>query len=391
MYQWMLKFFTVIGGVFAMMATAFAGDSPYNMPYGVTPMSHDIYRLHMITFYICCIIGVVVFSVLFYSIYHYRRSKGAKAANFHEHPAVEVAWTLIPFLILVGLAIPATIVLKDIHNTNESDLIIKITGYQWKWKYEYLDQGISFFSSLSTPQTQIDDPKVAKDEWFLLEVDNPLVIPVHKKVKILVTSNDVIHDWWVPAFGVKQDAIPGYINENWIEADKPGTYRGQCGELCGTYHGFMPIVVQAVPEDQFEQWVAAHSPNPSVKAKAGQVTASAKPVAAEPLSQDDLYSMGQKQYETTCALCHQANGEGMPPTFPALKGSPIATGDVTKNIQTVLNGIPGSAMQAFGKQLNDEQIASVLTYVRNAWGNDKLNEQNKQATVVQPADVAKER
>ncbi|MBY0377689.1 MAG: cytochrome c oxidase subunit II, partial [Gammaproteobacteria bacterium] len=255
MFQWIQKhFFSALSGLF-LTQNAWA-ESSINMPYGVTPMSHDIYNLHMITFYICCAIGVVVFSVLFYSIYKYRRSRGAKAANFHEHPGVEIAWTLIPFLILVGLAIPATIVLKDIHNTNESDLIIKITGYQWKWQYEYLDQGISFFSTLSTPQAQIDNPKEAKDQWFLLEVDNPLVIPVNKKVKILVTSNDVIHDWWVPAFGVKQDAIPGYINENWIEVDKPGTYRGQCGELCGAYHGFMPIVVKAVSDDEFKQWVA---------------------------------------------------------------------------------------------------------------------------------------
>lgn len=386
MFQWIQKhFFSALSGLF-LTQNAWA-ESSINMPYGVTPMSHDIYNLHMITFYICCAIGVVVFSVLFYSIYKYRRSRGAKAANFHEHPGVEIAWTLIPFLILVGLAIPATIVLKDIHNTNESDLIIKITGYQWKWQYEYLDQGISFFSTLSTPQAQIDNPKEAKDQWFLLEVDNPLVIPVNKKVKILVTSNDVIHDWWVPAFGVKQDAIPGYINENWIEVDKPGTYRGQCGELCGAYHGFMPIVVKAVSDDEFKQWVAEHSPNASKK---GGLVATAQ-AAPAPLNKDDLYKIGEKQYATTCAMCHQASGEGMPPTFPPLKGDSIVTGDLTKNIQVVLNGVPGTAMQAFGKQLDDQSLAGVLTYIRTAFGNEKINEQKKQATVVQPADIEKAR
>lgn len=386
MFQWIQKhFFSALSGLF--LAKSAWAESSINMPYGVTPMSHDIYNLHMITFYICCAIGVVVFSVLFYSIYKYRRSRGAKAANFHEHPGVEIAWTLIPFLILVGLAIPATIVLKDIHNTNESDLIIKITGYQWKWQYEYLDQGISFFSTLATPQAQIDNPKEAKDQWFLLEVDNPMVIPVNKKVKILVTSNDVIHDWWVPAFGVKQDAIPGYINENWIEVDKPGTYRGQCGELCGAYHGFMPIVVKAVSDEEFKQWVAEHSPNAPKK---GGLVATAQ-AAPAPLSKDDLYKIGEKQYATTCAMCHQPNGEGMPPTFPALKGDSIVTGDVTKNIQVVLNGVPGTAMQAFGKQLDDQSLAGVLTYIRTAFGNDKINQQKKQAIVVQPADIEKAR
>lgn len=382
MFQWIQKhFFSALSGLL-LTQNAWA-ESSINMPYGVTPMSHDIYTLHMVTFYICCGIGLVVFAVLFYSIYKYRRSQGAKAANFHEHPGVEIAWTLIPFLILVGLAIPATIVLKDIHNTNESDLIIKITGYQWKWQYEYLDQGISFFSTLATPQAQIDDPKEAKNQWFLLEVDNPMVIPVNKKVKILVTSNDVIHDWWLPAFGVKQDAIPGYINENWIKVEKPGTYRGQCGELCGAYHGFMPIVVQAVSEDDFKQWVAAHAPN------APKGAAAATPAA--PLSKDDLYKIGEKQYTTTCAMCHQPSGEGMPPTFPPLKGDAIVTGDVTQNIQVVLNGVPGTAMQAFGKQLDDQSLAGVLTYIRTAFGNDKINAQKKQATVVQPADIEKAR
>lgn len=234
-----------------------------NMPYGVSPLSHEIYNLHMAAFYVCCVIGVLVFGVLLYSLVKFRKSKGAKAAHFHEHLGVEIIWTTIPFLILVALAIPATIVLSHIHNTDESALTIKVTGYQWKWKYEYLDQGVSFFSNLSTTQDQINN-KAPKGEWFLLEVDNVVVVPVNKKVKLLVTADDVIHAWWVPELGVKQDAIPGYINENWIYITKPGTYRGQCGELCGVNHAFMPIVVQAVSQAEFDQWVSEHRKGPKL-------------------------------------------------------------------------------------------------------------------------------
>ncbi len=226
----------------------------FNLPYGVTPISHEVYNLHMTIFYICVGIGVVVFGVLLYSLLKYRKSKGAVAAHFHEHTGIEILWTVIPFVILVVMAVPATKVLMDIHDTGRPDLDIKVTGYQWKWKYDYLDQGISFFSSLSTPADQIYGNS-AKDPWFLLEVDHPLVVPVHEKIRILVTSNDVIHSWWVPDLGMKQDAIPGYINANWFSIDKPGTYRGQCAELCGVNHGFMPIVVKAVSKEEFSQWV----------------------------------------------------------------------------------------------------------------------------------------
>jgi cytochrome c oxidase subunit 2 len=213
--------------------------------------------LHMAAFYICCVIGALTFGVLFYSLIKFRKSKGAKAAHFHEHLGVEILWTVIPTLILIALAIPATIVLKNIHNTDESKLTIKVTGYQWRWKYDYLDQGISFFSALSTPQEQINNQQ-PKGEWYLLEVDNPVVVPINTKVKLLVTADDVIHAWWVPELGVKQDAIPGFINENWIYITKPGTYRGQCGELCGVNHAFMPIIVQAVTQEEFDKWVSDH-------------------------------------------------------------------------------------------------------------------------------------
>lgn len=260
MQNCVIRFFLLFGlSLFATTALATPG---INMPYGVSPVSHDIYNLHMAAFYICCVIGVLTFSALFYSLFKYRKSQGAKAAHFHEHLGVEILWTIIPTLILIALAIPATIVLKKIHNTDQSALTIKITGYQWKWKYEYLDQDISFFSNISTTQDQINN-KSPKSEWFLLEVDNEVVVPINTKVKLLVTADDVIHAWWVPELGVKQDAVPGYINENWIYITTPGTYRGQCGELCGVNHGFMPIVVKAVPQAEFDQWVKVHHPRVS--------------------------------------------------------------------------------------------------------------------------------
>lgn len=245
--------------ILSLMLSSVTAYASYqlNMPYGASTISTEIYDLHMAAFYVCCGIGIIVFGVLIYSLIKYRKSKGAEAAHFHEHLGVEIIWTVIPTLLLVALAIPATIVLGHIHNTEESALVIKITGYQWKWKYEYLDQGISFYSNLSTTQDQINN-KQPKNEWFLLEVDEPMVVPVNTKVKLLVTADDVVHSWWVPQLGVKQDAVPGFINENWVYVTKPGTYRGQCGELCGVNHGFMPIVVEAVSQSEFQKWVKIH-------------------------------------------------------------------------------------------------------------------------------------
>lgn len=379
--RWFGAFMAVLA-LYFYSTMAWAGDIGMNMPKGVTPTSHEIYTLHMVTLYVCIAIGVVVFTALFYSLVKYRKSKGAKAAHFHEHLGVELIWTTVPFLILVGLAIPATKVLMQIHDTARSDLTVKVVGYQWKWKYEYLDYGISFMSNLSTPQEQIQEARGPKNEWFLLEVDNPLVVPIKKKVKLLVTADDVVHSWWVPDLAVKQDAIPGYINENWFYIEKPGVYRGQCGELCGAYHGFMPIVVKALPQDQFDDWVKAHSKNPKHK-KSGPA------VPAPPLTKTALMAQGEKVYDTTCALCHQKNGQGTPPAFPALKGGAITTGPVAANMHIVVHGKQGTAMQAFGDQLDDEHLAAVITYVRNAWGNGAINEKNNQAVVVQPSDIAK--
>lgn len=354
--------------LFGMVQTAYAVQ-PYNMPRGVTPLSHDIYDLHMAAFWICVGIAVVVFGVMFYSIIMHRKSKGAKAAQFHEHTLVEITWAIIPFIILIVMAIPATKILMNLEDTSDADLTIKVTGYQWRWRYEYLDQGINFFSNLKTPLDQIHN-KTHKDQWYLLDVDHPLVIPTDKKVRLLVTANDVIHSWWVPDFGIKRDAIPGFIHAAWVKVDTPGTYRGQCAELCGTNHAYMPIVVVAMKPQAFNAWVA-------------QQTHTKEVVAVETNKQwtkAELMAKGEEVYNATCVACHKPDGTGMPPVFPAMKGSKVAAGPIAKHIAMVLNGVPGTAMQAFGAQLNDEEIAAVVTYERNAWGNNS-------GDVVQPADV----
>lgn len=375
--QLLIRFILFIICFYTSTATALSG---INMPKGVSPISREIYDLHMAGFYICCFIGVIVFGVLIYSLIKFRKSKGAKAAHFHEHLGFEILWTTIPFLILVGLAIPATIVLAHIHNTEESALTIKVTGYQWKWKYEYLDQGVSFFSNLSTTQDQINN-KAPKSEWFLLEVDNPMVIPVNTKVKLLLTADDVIHAWWVPELGVKQDAIPGFINENWIYSDTIGTFRGQCGELCGVYHGFMPIVVDVVSQEDFNKWVIDHKPNSPFMQKTTEEN-------LKPLPADELMQLGKAQYEKSCVMCHQSSGLGLPPTFPALKKSKVVTGPLDATIAYVMTGVPGTAMQAFGEQLDDRSMAAVITYIRQEWGNDAVIKRHKDTAVAQPQDVA---
>jgi cytochrome c oxidase subunit 2 len=351
-----------------------------NMSPGVTPISRDMYFLHMTIFWICVVIGVIVFGIMFYSLIRHRKSLGVKPATFHENTFLEIFWAIIPFLILIAMAFPATKVLLNMEDESDADVNIKITGYQWKWRYEYLDEGLNFFSNLSTPQEQIQG-KAPKDEWYLLEVDKPLVVPIHKKIRFLVTSNDVVHSWWVPALGVKRDAIPGFIHESWTRIDRPGMYRGQCAELCGLNHAFMPIVVDARPEADYKNWVQA------------QKLAAQHPGAAQaptgPMSKQDLMANGAEVYNRTCIVCHQANGQGMPPAFPPLAGSKIANGPVTNHLHIVLKGKPGTAMQAFELQLNDKDIASVITYERNSWGNGQADKFGKDAGgLVQPADVA---
>jgi cytochrome c oxidase subunit 2 len=329
------------------------------MTRGVTDVSHSVYDLHMTIFWICVAIGVVVFGVMFYSIFKHRKSKGAVASNFHDNTTVEILWTIVPAIILIVMAIPATTVLIDMYDTSDADVDIKITGYQWKWRYEYLGQDVNFFSSLSTPKDEIYNA-AQKNENYLLEVDNALVVPINKKIRFLVTANDVIHSWWVPDFAVKRDAIPGFINESWTRINEPGIYRGQCTELCGKDHGFMPVVVRAVEQAEYDDWIIQ---------KQEQAKAAAA-LAALTFTLEEQMQRGEEVYLKTCAACHQPNGAGIPPAFPALKGSDIALNDIQKHIEVVVDGIAGSAMQAYGDQLSDVDIAAVVTYERNAWGND---------------------
>jgi cytochrome c oxidase subunit II len=341
-----------------------------NMTQGVTPVSRDVYGLHMDIFWWCVGIGVVVFGVMFYTMIAHRKSKGAKAENFHESTTLEIIWTVIPFLILIVMAIPATNSLIKLYDTEEAELDILITGYQWKWKYDYVGQDVSFFSNLSTPQEQIQN-LAPKGPNYLLEVDEALVIPVKKKVRFLITANDVIHAWWVPELAVKKDAIPGFINESWTYVDEPGIYRGQCAELCGKDHGFMPIVVKALPQEEYDQWLMAKR----------EEAATMKALTEKTFSFDELYAKGEERYVTSCAACHGGSGEGG--VGPAIKGSAIATGPMTEHMSMVINGSSANPMMAaFGPQLSEVDLAAVITYQRNAFGNEMGDS-------VQPIDVLK--
>lgn len=351
-----------------------------NMSPGVSSISREMYFLHMTIFWICVVIGCIVFGIMFYSLIRHRKSLGVKPATFHENTKIEILWSIIPFLILVVMAFPATRVLINMSDDSDADINIKVTGYQWKWRYEYLDEGLNFFSNLATPLEQVQN-KAPKDEWYLLEVDKPLVVPIHKKIRFLVTSNDVVHSWWVPHIGIKRDAIPGFIHESWARIDRPGIYRGQCAELCGLNHAFMPIVVDARTESDYEAWVKSEK-----LAAANPGGASQAPNA--PMTKEDLMANGSQVYNRICVVCHQPNGQGMPPAFPALAGGPIAVGPVLDHIHIVLKGKPGTAMQAFELQLNDKDIASVITYERNSWGNDQTKYGKNAGGIVQPADIA---
>lgn len=361
------------GTVLLMTSGHAFADKTLNLRQGITEVSIETYNLHMIVLWLCVIIGIGVFGVMFYSMIFHRKSKGAVASTFHENHRIEIVWTVVPFIILIGLAIPATKALLNLEDTSDPDITVKVTGYQWKWQYEYMDgqaEGVKYFSSLSTPRDQIEN-KADKGENYLLEVDNHLVIPVGKKVRFLLTANDVIHSWWVPDFGFKKDAIPGYINEAWTRADKTGTYRGQCAELCGKDHGYMPIVVDVVEEAEYQKWASAKK-----DAAAAEVAAAA---SDRDWSKAELMARGAKVYATNCLACHQADGKGTGP-FPALAGGAIATGPAEGHINIVVNGSKTNPlMAAYGAQLNDLDLAAVITYERNSWGN--------KASIVQPKDV----
>ncbi len=349
-----------LGALFAAMG---ASADELNMPVGVTEISRQVYDLHMTIFWICVAIGVVVFGMMFIAILMHRKSMGHEPAQFFHSTKVEIAWTIVPFLILIVMAIPATNVLIAMYDTGGEDMEIEVRGYQWKWEYKYLDENrqetVSFFSNLATPKEEIYDQS-AKGEFYLLEVDNPLVIPINKKVRFLVTANDVLHAWWVPEFGIKRDAIPGILNELWAIAEEPGIYRGQCTELCGKDHGFMPIVVRAVPQAEFDEWYAAQ------RVEAEEI----RQCVNQEWTPEKLMTKGEEVYGTFCASCHGATGAGVPPVFPALKGSKIALGPKEDHIDMVVNGVGGSAMQAFGSQLDPCSMAAVIHYERNSWGNN---------------------
>ncbi|EGI73802.1 cytochrome c oxidase polypeptide II [Pseudoalteromonas distincta] len=348
-------------------------NSQYNMRKGVTDISNNVYQLHMTIFIICCVIGVIVFAIMFWALIHHRKSKGAVPAQFHESTKVEILWTAIPFVILIAMAVPATKTLIAMEDASKADLTIKITGSQWKWHYEYMGEDVEFYSILSTSQDEIAN-LADKNPNYLLEVDKPLVLPINQKVRFLMTSDDVIHSWWVPDFAVKKDANPGFINETWTNINEEGTYRGQCAELCGKDHGFMPVVVVAKSEADFKTWLADAK---QAKQKAALADAA---LLDKTLPKEELMTLGEQVYMANCAACHQPTGMGLPGVFPALKGSPIVLGDIKDHIDVVIHGRPGTAMQAFAKQLSIKQLAAVITYKRNAWGNDT-------GDVIQPSQI----
>jgi cytochrome c oxidase subunit II len=344
----------------------------WNFQPPVTVSATQIITLHELIFWICVVIFVGVFGVMFYSLFRHRKSIGHQAVQFHENALVEIVWTVIPFLILLFMAYPATRTILAMHDTTAPDMTVKITGYQWKWGYDYMEEGFGFYSNLTTPLAQIEN-REPKGEHYLLEVDNPLVVPINTKVRVLLTAGDVIHAWWVPAFGVKQDAIPGFVRDTWFKADKVGIYRGQCAELCGKEHGFMPIVVEVKSKDDYAKWVDGQK----------KKLAAAADDPGKVWDLKDLVARGEKVFGANCAACHQANGKGVPPAFPPLDGSKVVTGPKEAQIGIVMHGVvrDGKPTAMVGwQQLSDTDIASVVTYTRNAWGN-------KTGDAAQPAEI----
>jgi len=358
-----------------LAAPAYTGNG-VNMTPGVTLQSHINYRLHMTVLWICVAIGVLVFSAMFVSIVLHRKSKGHEAAKFTHSNTAEIIWSIIPVIILVAMAVPATRALIVMEVSPETEMTVKITGFQWRWKYEYLEDEIQFISSLSPESNAARQRNSGVDpasiENYLLEVDHPLVLPVDTKIKFLITADDVIHSWWVPSLGWKRDAVPGFINEAWAEIDQPGTYRGQCAELCGKDHGFMPIVLKVLPQEEYKQWVNHR------KQQEMQDQADARRV----WTREELMDHGASVYAAQCATCHQGDGSGLAPAFPPLAGSAIVTGPVDEHIDVVLHGRAGTAMQGWGEVLSAADIAAALTYTRNAFGNET-------GDVVQPQAITR--
>jgi cytochrome c oxidase subunit 2 len=360
-----------LGALAALAASGGAHALAWYFQDPASEMARDIDILHQYVMWLIIVIFVGVFGFMFYSCYAHRKSKGHPAAQFHENTTVEILWTVIPAIILVGIAWPVTKTVIAQKDTSAPDLTLKVTGYQWKWGYDYINgegEGISFVSMLKTPRDQIEG-SAPKGEHYLLEVDNEVTVPVGKKVRVVLTAADVVHSWWVPAFGAKQDAIPGFLRDIWFKADKLGTFRGQCVELCGKEHAFMPIVVNVVSQEDYTKWVG--------EKKKAMAASADDPSKAWNLP--ELIARGEKVYAANCVACHQPTGRGNPPAFPPLAGSKVVNGAEEGQIDVVLNGKPNTAMAAFAKQLNDTEIAAVVTFTRNSWGN--------KASDVQPAEV----
>ena len=361
----------IVFALFLFSNSLKAGWLDLNMTRGITDISNEDFELNMLIFWICVAIGIAVFSVMFYSMYAHTKKKNPVPATFHENTKVEMAWTIIPFLILIAMAIPASKTLVKIYDDEAGDVNIQVTGYQWKWQYRYLEDDISFFSN---PATDLDEiyNLVPKGENYLQEVDEMVLIPVGKKVRFLITANDVIHSWWMPAFAIKQDAIPGFVNTAWTKVDVPGTYRGKCTELCGKNHGFMPIVVKVVEQEEYDQWVFEKK---EVAMKMAELT-------TKDWTTEELVSRGESVYITNCVACHQANGEGIQGIFPGLAGSDIALNNKDRHVEILMEGVQGAAMNSLS-YLSEVELASVITYTRQAWGNAESGD----GEIVIPKDI----
>jgi cytochrome c oxidase subunit 2 len=355
--------------IFTMTGDAFA-DWTLNLPEPVSPVTREIFNLHMLTATVALVIMVIVTAVIIYSLWKFRKSAGYEAdQNFHTGWFGKWSWVLVPVVVLgidLSIAGKASKVFSLVEDTTPPELTLKVTGSQWKWSYDYMEDDIQIVSNLDRDIAESEDT-------YLRDVDNKVILPVDTRIRFLHTATDVLHAWWVPALAYKKDAIPGYINETWAIIEKEGIYRGQCAEICGTGHAFMPIVIEAVSKEKYAAWVTGK--------KEAATAALAEASADKTWSMDELMARGEQVYNTSCGACHQPTGLGLPPAFPALKGSAFTTtGEISAHLDIIINGKPGTAMAAWGAQLNDLEIAAVTTYERNAWGNDT-------GDMVQPADV----
>ena len=355
-----------------LSSKSFAAWDDINMTKGVTAISQEVFSLHMLIFWICVVIGIVVFGVMFYSMFAFTKKKNPNPSTFHENSKLELAWTIVPFLILVLMAVPASNTLTKIYDDTEGDINIQVIGYQWKWEYRYLEDNIGFFSNLTTDLDEIYN-NTPKGEHYLEEVDEPVLIPVGKKIRFLITANDVIHSWWMPDFAIKQDAIPGFINTAWTIVDKPGTYRGKCTELCGKNHGFMPVVVKVVPQEEYDLWVAGKKEEALKMAELTEKTWSA----------EELVQRGEGIYQKNCVACHQSNGAGIAGIFPALAGSDIVLNNKARHLEILMEGVQGAAMASYANQLSEVDMAAVITYTRRSWGNAEKGD----GEIVVPTDI----